>query len=317
MLKKFLEDAKVIENKQLGGCVWELVLYAPKTAKVILPGQFVHMQVDRGERSMLRRPFSVFDADGESAHIIYEVKGVGTQLMTTYEIGDTLSLIAPCGNSWLTSTLHLPNSEQAVEEVALTKINTKHSSLHSFLNFLKTTLGRLGSQDKNNSEEGQEEGKIDVAEIKETLIVGGGVGAAPLYMLTKQLIENEVQVDVVLGARTKDLLVLEDRYNKLGVRSLVCATDDGSYGKKGFCTAPAEKLIDEHAYDYVATCGPLPVMEKVASASKGKAKKVEVSCEERMACGVGACKTCVVDTVNGKVKSCECGPVFDAEVISW
>ena len=260
MAEKFLEDAEVVANEQLASYIWRITLRAPKTAAAILPGQFVHMQVDGGQKAMLRRPFSVFNVKCENIAIIYEVKGKGTVLMTQYKIGDKVSLIAPCGNSWLTS--------------------------------------------------------FD-SSIEKAMLVGGGVGAAPLYMLAKKMIDKNVEVDVVLGARTKELLVLENDYKQLNVNSLVCATDDGSYGEAGFCTLPAEKLIDENKYEYVATCGPVPVMQKVASLAKNAGVPCEVSCEERMACGVGACKTCVVNTINGKVKSCECGPVFDAEVISW
>ena len=289
MAEKFLEDAEVVANEQLASCIWRLTLRAPKTAAAILPGQFVHMQVDGGQKAMLRRPFSVFDAMSDTISIIYEVKGKGTVLMTAYKIGDKVSLIAPCGNSWLTSSLHLYKGNKA----RATDDKVCEMSSEALLEKLKG--GKIGS----------------------ALLVGGGVGSAPLYMLAKRMIDNNVKVDVVLGARTKDLLVLEDSYEQLGVRHLVCATDDGSYGEAGFCTVPAEKFICENAYDYVATCGPTPVMQKVAHLSKNAGVPCEVSCEERMACGVGACKTCVVNTVNGKVKSCECGPVFDAEVISW
>ena len=260
MSEKFLENAEVIANEQLASCIWRFTLRAPKTAAAILPGQFVHMQVDGGQKAMLRRPFSVFNAMSDTIIITYEVKGKGTVLMTHYKIGDKVSLIAPCGNSWLSS--------------------------------------------------------LDLS-VEKAMLVGGGVGAAPLFMLAKHLLTQGAKVDVVLGARTKELLVLEEAYKQLGVRHLVCATDDGSYGEAGFCTMPAEKLMSESEYSYVATCGPVPVMQKVASLAKNAGVPCEVSCEERMACGVGACKTCVVNTVNGKVKSCECGPVFDAEVISW
>ena len=283
MAEKFLEDAEVVANEQLASCIWRITLRAPKTAAAILPGQFVHMQVDGGQKAMLRRPFSVFDAGDENIAIIYEVKGKGTALMTAYKIGDRVSLIAPCGNSWLTSFS---------EALCLPRAIRSSSSQGSLPNTVPS-------------------------EIQSALLVGGGVGAAPVYMLAKQLLAQGAKVDVVLGARTKELLVLEEPYKQLGVRNLVCATDDGSYGEAGFCTVPAEKLMSENEYSYVATCGPTPVMQKVASAAKNAGIPCEVSCEERMACGVGACKTCVVNTVNGKVKSCECGPVFDAEVMAW
>lgn len=266
MVTKFLEDAKVVSNFELADSVWKIELEAPLTAKSVLPGQFVHMQVDGGKKFMLRRPFSVFNADSDEGRIeiVYEIKGKGTEMMTAFETGDTVSLIAPCGNSWL---------------------STVDSS--------------------------------EASKIKRALLVGGGVGACPLYMLANQLMKAGAQVDVVLGARTKELLVVREAFEALNLNSLSLATDDGTFGHAGFCTEPAKVLIEENDYDYVATCGPVPVMKKVAEVANKKVSHVEVSMEERMACGVGACKTCVVDTVNGKVKACDCGPVFDAEVISW
>ena len=264
---KFLEVGQVVKNEQLASCVWKVTMITSAAARAILPGQFVHLQVDDGKLAMLRRPFSVFFANAETGEIeiIYEVKGKGTEMMTSWQPGKTASMIAPLGNSWL-STI-----------------------------------------------EGADQEKIERA-----LIVGGGVGAAPLYMLAKNLTGQGAAVDVVLGARTSELLVLKGDYGSLAVNSLTCATDDGSFGFDGFCTIPAQNLLAQNDYDYVATCGPAPVMKAVAAAAESSGvRHVEVSMEERMACGVGACKTCVVETVNGKVKSCECGPVFAAEVISW
>lgn len=262
MAKKFLENATVISNEKLASCIGKLVLEAPEAAKEILPGQFVHLQLQPGITSMLRRPFSIYYANPVSGRIeiIYEVKGKGTALISEWAEGFETTLIAPLGNTWM--------------------------------------------------------GTLDF-EATHALIVGGGVGAAPLYMLTRNLVNKGVEVDVVLGARTAELLVMREKYENLGAKSVTCATDDGSFGVSGFCTVPAIDLMQENDYDYVATCGPVPVMSKVAAAAKLKGIPTEVSMEERMACGLGACKTCVVDTVNGKVKSCECGPIFSAEVISW
>lgn len=267
MSKKFLDVGEVVENEQLASNIWKVTMITSKVASVILPGQFVHLQVDGGKLSMLRRPFSVFDANKQTGEIqiVYEVKGKGTEMMRKWKRGDRASLIAPLGNSWLTT------------------LDSNY----------KKKIGRV-------------------------LIVGGGVGAAPLYMLVKNLVEKKITVDVVLGAKTEELLVLKSEFEDLSPCSLICATDDGSYGFEGFCTLPAKELLSNNVYDYAATCGPLPVMREVAKLARSRgAEHVEVSMEERMACGVGACKTCVVETVNGRLKACECGPIFDAEVITW
>lgn len=149
------------------------------------------------------------------------------------------------------------------------------------------------------------------------LLVGGGLGSAPLFMLAKELIKNNISTTVVLGAKTSELLVTLKSYEKLNLKGLYVVTDDGSCGSKGFCPDEAEKLISQENFDYVATCGPPIVMQKVAKMCIDKNIDCEVSLEEKMACGLGACKTCVVNTTRGKLKVCCDGPIFDAREVLW
>lgn len=154
------------------------------------------------------------------------------------------------------------------------------------------------------------------------LLVGGGVGAAPLFMLCENIVASDASVDVVLGAQTEDALVCRGRYAELLGNEPQCATDDGTYGRAGFCTSLVEEALAEAAadgvpYDYVAVCGPEPLMKIVAGLAKDAGVRCEVSMEKRMACGIGACLSCVVDTVDGKKRACVDGPVFDAEKVVW
>lgn len=154
------------------------------------------------------------------------------------------------------------------------------------------------------------------------LLVGGGVGAAPLFMLCEQIAASEASVDVVLGAQTKDALVCRERYAALLGGKPRCATDDGTYGRAGFCTSLVEEALAAAAaegspYDYVAVCGPEPLMKIVAGLAADAGVRCEVSMEKRMACGIGACLSCVVDTVDGKKRACVDGPVFDARKVVW
>ena len=155
------------------------------------------------------------------------------------------------------------------------------------------------------------------------LLVGGGVGAAPLFMLAEALHAAGCPVDVVLGAQTRDALVTRERYAELLGCEPSCATDDGSYGRAGFCTSLVEErlaqgcLADGEPYDYLAVCGPEPLMKIVAAMGEAAGVRAEVSMEKRMACGVGACLSCVVDTKAGKKRSCVDGPVFDAQEVVW
>lgn len=154
------------------------------------------------------------------------------------------------------------------------------------------------------------------------LLVGGGVGAAPLFMLCESIVASDASVDVVLGAQTGAALVCRDRYAKLLGGEPRCATDDGTYGRAGFCTSLVQEALQQAAeegapYDYVAVCGPEPLMKIVAGLAADAGVRCEVSMEKRMACGIGACLSCVVDTVDGKKRACVDGPVFDAGKVVW
>ncbi|MBR3182524.1 MAG: dihydroorotate dehydrogenase electron transfer subunit [Eggerthellaceae bacterium] len=155
------------------------------------------------------------------------------------------------------------------------------------------------------------------------LLVGGGVGAAPLFMLAETLKHAGTPFDVILGAQTKDALVARDRYKALMEREPCCATDDGSYGSPGFCTSLVEERLsqgcieDGAPYDFLAVCGPEPLMRIVADMGAKAGVRTQVSMEKRMACGIGACLSCVVDTVDGKKRSCIDGPIFEANKVVW
>ena len=160
------------------------------------------------------------------------------------------------------------------------------------------------------------------ADAQRVLLVAGGVGAAPLFMMAEQLIEQGVETDVVLGAQTEAALVCRSRYEQLLGACPSCATDDGSFGRAGFCTSLVQEALDAAAsegrqYDYLAVCGPEPLMKIVAGMAKQAGVSAQVSMEKRMACGIGACLSCVVDTKNGKKRACVDGPVFDAEDVVW
>ncbi len=161
------------------------------------------------------------------------------------------------------------------------------------------------------------------------LLVGGGVGAAPLFMLAEQLVQSGIRTDVVLGAQTEAALVCRDRFEMLMVHGAPAgcmppryATDDGSFGLAGFCTSLVEEALaqattHDAAYDYVAVCGPEPLLKIVAGMCAESKVRCEVSMERRMACGVGACLSCVVDTVEGRKRACVDGPIFDAQKVMW
>ncbi len=141
------------------------------------------------------------------------------------------------------------------------------------------------------------------------LLLGGGVGVPPLYMLAKKLIAQGKKVSVILGFNTKDEIFYEEEFKALGA-DVTVATADGSYGVRGFVT-DAMKDID---YSYFYTCGPEPMLKAIYSASETSG---QFSFEERMGCGFGACMGCSCHTVTGYKRICKDGPVLEKEEILW
>ena len=159
---------------------------------------------------------------------------------------------------------------------------------------------------------------------KRVLLVGGGVGAAPLFEWCRTLLKEGTEIDVVLGAQTKDALVALARYGEVLGREPFCSTDDGTYGFAGFATGLVEERLDAGAsasgepYDYVAVCGPAPLMRIVSGIVVERGIACEVSLEKRMACGIGVCLSCVCDTKSqGRKRVCVDGPIFDAQEVVW
>lgn len=152
---------------------------------------------------------------------------------------------------------------------------------------------------------------VDKAQ-KHPLLVGGGVGVAPLLYLGKVLADNGVQPTFLLAAnKSENLLQLED-FKKYG--NVVVSTDDGSLGHHGLVT---ENPVLQQTWDMIYCCGPMPMMKGVAKIAKAHGIGCEVSLENTMACGLGACLCCVEDTVDGHVCVCTDGPVFDIETLKW
>ena len=141
------------------------------------------------------------------------------------------------------------------------------------------------------------------------LLIGGGVGVPPMYLLAKKLIGEGKKVTVILGFNTKSEIFYEEEFKKLGAEVLV-TTVDGSYGIKGFVTDAMEGI----SYTHICTCGPEPMLRAVYKSSVTSA---QFSFEERMGCGFGACMGCSCKTITGYKRICKEGPVMKKEEILW
>ena len=145
------------------------------------------------------------------------------------------------------------------------------------------------------------------------LLVGGGVGTAPMLYLGEQLAKNGSKPTFLLGARTdKDLLQLDD-FASYG--EVYTTTEDGSYGEKGYVTQ--HSILNKIKFEQIYTCGPKPMMMAVAKYAKSNNINCEVSLENMMACGVGACLCCVENTDEGHLCVCKEGPVFNINKLLW
>ena len=140
------------------------------------------------------------------------------------------------------------------------------------------------------------------------VLLGGGVGVPPMYNLAKKLLEQGKQVSVILGFNTKSEIFYENEFRALGC-DVTVTTVDGSYGKKGFVT----DALPEHSTHFCC-CGPEPMLKAVYRATTTSG---QMSFEERMGCGFGACMGCSCKTLTGNKRICKDGPVMKKEEILW
>ncbi|MBQ8996295.1 MAG: dihydroorotate dehydrogenase electron transfer subunit [Oscillospiraceae bacterium] len=144
---------------------------------------------------------------------------------------------------------------------------------------------------------------------KEPLLIGGGVGIPPLYLLAKELLQEGKRVQVILGFNKEEEIFYEKEFKDLGCE-VHLTTVDGSKGVKGFVTDAMTDL----EYTYFYSCGPLPMLRAVFKQSKTSG---QFSLEERMGCGFGACMGCSIQTAEGTKRVCREGPVFRKEELPW
>lgn len=253
---KKIQDFTVKEYQWLNSSSYIIVLQSSEPIPEIKPGNFAELKVPNASDVFLRRPLSVLDADYTKRTLSFYVKviGKGTKKLGELNIGETVNIIYPLGNSF-------------------------------------TVNG-----------------------AKKALIVGGGSGIAPFILLGRALKETGVDVAFLLGARTKEEVVLTQAFEKYG--KVYAATEDGSYGEKGLVT---QHSVFKASFDYdvIYTCGPEPMMKAVAEIALERNVDCEASLENMMACGFGACLCCVTETTSGNLCVCTDGPVFKTSFLRW
>ena len=157
---------------------------------------------------------------------------------------------------------------------------------------------------------------------KISILVAGGMGVAPLLFLAEYL-KNKVKVlYILIGAKSRDLVLCEEEFKNISDQVLI-ATDDGSYGKKGFISDLLLNFLNDQlgtrdaGLATIYSCGPQPMLRAISDLAFQKKIDCQVSMEQKMACGIGTCLGCVIQTKDGYKKVCDEGPVFDGKDIIW
>ena len=163
-------------------------------------------------------------------------------------------------------------------------------------------------------------GTFNYADYENIAIIGGGIGVFPLHELAKSAKKDGKNVNVYLGFRNKDFVVLEDEFKNVS-NKLCLTTDDGTYANKGFAINFLKEDIKNGKIDCIYACGPLPMLKAVKKLAEEENIPCQISLEERMACGLGVCLGCAVKTADSPtdnpkyVHVCKAGPVFDANIV--
>ena len=190
--------------------------------------------------------------------------------------------------------------------------STKELAQYEVGDYVEDFAGPLGQPSEFLSE------SVDELKGRKILFVAGGVGAAPVYPQVKWFHQNGIDVDVIIGARTKELIILEEEM-KAVARKLYISTDDGSYGFNGRVTDCLLNIINDEnkKYDHAIVIGPMIMMKFMSKLTKELGIKTTVSLNPIMVDGTGMCGACRV-TVGGKVKfACVDGPEFDGHLVDF
>ena len=249
---------------------------------VVRSGQFVDIALPG---RYLRRPISVSDVLPDGVVLYYKVVGEGTRDLAGMVPGNTLELLAGAPGVQV-----LPDPKKGSGKYLDTLAPQRPRAS------VISGLGRGFSPEKC---------------CEAALLIGGGLGAAPLYLLARELLAQGKTATAVLGFNKADEICLKEEFLSLGVPVLI-STLDGSTGTRGFVTDAIAAA--RPVFDRFYTCGPLPMMKAVCKTLDAPG---ELSLEERMGCGAGFCYGCSVQTASGPKRVCADGPVFDKEEVLW
>jgi dihydroorotate dehydrogenase electron transfer subunit len=257
MMEKLQDTYRVVSNEKLCAKFYRLRIDAKPIIKKARPGQFIHIRVRDGLEPFFRRPFSIYRA-GQYIEILYEVVGLGTDILASQRKGDRLDVLGPVGTPF--------------------------------------SLPPKGTE--------------------EVVMVAGGIGIAPFLFLSDVLKKQKYKLTLLYGGRTAGHVYHMKEFKENGCKVLT-ATDDGSVGVKGRVSKFFSKIGPDPKKTFIYTCGPNPMMASVQAFARKHGLSGEAACEEVMACALGACLGCSIETTKGYKTVCCDGPAFDLNEIMF
>jgi len=330
-MKKYILDLKVKDNTRIHADYSLIKLTADATLPEMVAGQFVQIRVDGSATTFLRRPISINRLVKQSNELWLLIRAVGdgTRRMAEYKVGDTVNVILPLGNGF-----SMPTAKSGISG----SYSPTLSSISAFSGsgyYTPTAKSGFISTDfhtataKSVSKEAEDAAIILNNKLTEAescavtcnhqlsnaglLLAGGGVGTAPLLFWGETLKSVGYEPVFLLGGRTSADILQKELFETVG--ATFYTTEDGSAGEKGLVTD--HTLLRQRAFDRIYACGPKPMMQAIASYARKHEIECEVSLENTMACGIGACLCCVEKTINGNVCACTEGPVFNIKQLTW
>jgi len=254
IMKKIYQRCIICSNTRVCERFFQISFEAPALAAAGRPGQFVSIRVSDQLDPFFRRPFGIYRSSEGRVDLLIEIRGRGTDILSSRLPGETLDILGPLGRPF-----SMPSDD-----------------------------------------------------VRHVVLIGGGVGVAPLLAMAEALKDNGRDVTLLYGARTNEYCFDLSPFEEAGCR-VHLATDDGSVGTPGRVSELFKEIPLDGGKTMLYVCGPDPMMKSVQDFASAHGLDGECSCEEVMACGIGACLGCVVSTRSGYKTACHDGPVFDLQ----
>lgn len=326
-----LTSSTLVKKSWMNDEVVRLTFSDPHIPTLAVPGQFVFLRPSPLNYPLLRRPYSLFDVDeGKGVFdLLVKVVGIGSRILSQRSEGEMVDLIGPLGNGFFLSDnsgqrelLTLSDSSGQGELPTLSDCPSSRDAAA----LGDTPLSKDASTPCGPSP-GGETIALDGTRTSDDvlsrggartkhLIVAGGMGIAPMHFLARRLKERGEEVVVLFGAASRNEVLCSSEFQELGALFVV-STEDGSLGKRGKVSSLIPEHLSRDKRIQIYACGPRGLIREVVELARREGLPCQISMEERMACGLGACRSCVCKVGTEShfeyKRVCRDGPVFRAE----